>query len=72
MQLSEPASCYSSPSKFHDYMFLHEKIFIMIKDLFLKQKQGSCRQVCVKFKDFSRTSKDSPTIFKDLKLCEKY
>ena len=27
--------------------------------------QGLNRQVCVKFKDFSRTSKDFPTVFKD-------
>ena len=25
-------------------------------------------QVCVKFKDFSRTSPDYPTVFKDLKF----
>ena len=30
--------------------------------------QGSYRQVCVKFKDFSRTSKRFSTVFKDLKL----
>ena len=29
--------------------------------------QGSYRQVCLKFKDFSRTSKNDPTIFKDKK-----
>ena len=28
--------------------------------------QGAYRQVCVKFKDFSRTSKDFPTVFKVL------
>ena len=27
--------------------------------------QGSYRQDCVKFKDFSRTSQDYPTVFKD-------
>ena len=27
--------------------------------------KGSFRQVCVKFNDFSRTSKDFPTVFKD-------
>ena len=31
----------------------------------LQYIQGSYRQVCVKFKDFSRTSKDYPTVFKD-------
>ena len=30
--------------------------------------QGSYSQVCVKFKDFSRTSQDYPTVFKDLKF----
>ena len=30
--------------------------------------QGSYRQVRVKFKDFSRISSASPTVFKDLKL----
>ena len=28
-------------------------------------RQGSYRQVCVNFKDFSRTSQDFPTVFKD-------
>ena len=27
--------------------------------------QGSYRQGCAKFKDFSRTSQDFPTVFKD-------
>ena len=27
--------------------------------------QGSYREVCVKFNDFSRTSQDFPTVFKD-------
>ena len=36
-------------------------------DLGLKclQKQGSYRQVCLKFKDFSRTSQDFLIVFKD-------
>ena len=33
--------------------------------------QGSYRQDCVKFKDFSRTSLDYPTVFKDLKFIKK-
>ena len=34
----------------------------------MKLEQGSYRKVRVKFKDFSRTSQTSPTVFKDLKL----
>ena len=34
--------------------------------------QGSNRQVCVKFKDFSRTSQDFPTVFKDWKFMKNY
>ena len=30
--------------------------------------QGSYRQVCGKFKDFSSTSQDFPTVFKDWKF----
>ena len=30
--------------------------------------EGSYRQVCVKFEDFSRTSQNYPTVFKDLKF----
>ena len=33
--------------------------------------QGSCRQVCVKFKDFSRTSKRFSSVFKDNKFMKK-
>ena len=37
-------------------------------ELLLLMLQGSYRQVGVKFKDFSRTSKDYATVFKDLKF----
>ena len=38
------------------------------KDLDITWSQGSYRQVHVKFKAFSRTSKDFPTVFNDWKL----
>ena len=45
------------------------RIILGLKQLPVPQKkypfQGSYRQVWVKFKDFSRTSKDYPTVFKD-------
>ena len=33
--------------------------------------QGSYRQICVKFKDFSRTSNNSPLVFKECKFLKK-
>ena len=33
--------------------------------------QGSYREDCVKFKDFSRTSKDFPTVFQGLNFMKK-
>ena len=43
---------------------------ILLNLFFVIIFQGSYRQVCVKFKIFSRTSKDYPTVFKDYK-CRK-
>ena len=40
----------------------------MANTCLLKLVQGSYMQVSVKFKDFSRTSKDYPTLFKDQKF----
>ena len=45
------------------YYFVSEEI-----GSYTNHKQGSYRQVGVKFKDFSRTSPASQTVFKDLKL----
>ena len=40
----------------------------MITKAHLECMQGSYRRVCVKFKYFSRTSQDFPTVFMDWKF----
>ena len=41
---------------------------LLVQKMKPKSHQGSYRQVKVKIKDFSRTSKDYPTVFKDFKF----
>ena len=53
---------------FHLKHFLYEARVLSEKQIDIrcvKLCQGSYRQVCVKFKDFSRTSQDFPTVMKD-------